>query len=103
MEDIKPEVGMGVTYGCWTDRYAGTIIKVSASGREITVQDDHARRTDNNGMSECQSYEYTPNPEGAIMVFTLRKNGRWTEKGSPMGKGYRAGIGHRNAYHDYSF
>lgn len=95
-----PVVGMGVTYGCWTDRMAGTIIEVSDSGKTIKVQADTATRIDSNGMSECQDYTYSPNPNGAIMVFkiTSRKGHKaWRSNG------YVAGLGGRRAYHDFSF
>lgn len=96
----KPEVGMGVTYGCWTDRMAGTIVEVSKSGKTITVQADTATRTDKNGMSECQEYEYTPNPNGEKMVFriTSKKGNKAWRSGC-----YTAGLGGRRSYHDFSF
>lgn len=102
-KDEPPKVGDGATYGCWTDRHAGTVIKVSKSGKTVWVQADHAKRVDKNGMSEMQTYEYSPNPEGHIIVFTLRNDGRYNEKGCARGYGNRVGFGHRNAYHDYSF
>ena len=34
----------------------------------VVVQQDHAKRKDNNGMSDCQSYEYTPNPDGKKLL-----------------------------------
>ena len=98
-----PAVGMGATIYHWTDRTACTITSVSASGLEIEVQEDRAERKDKNGMSESQDYEYTSDPEGSKRTFTLRKNGRWIAKGSPMSGGTQVGIGHRRKYHDYSF
>lgn len=101
--DEPPKVGDGATYGCWTDRHAGTVIDVSKNGKTVCVREDRAARVDKNGMSEMQEYEYSPNPEGQVIIFTLRKNGRYNEKGCPMGHGNRVGFGHRSAYHDYSF
>ena len=92
--NVAPQVGMGVTLLFWTDREAGTIIKVNP--KTFTVQMDHAKRTDNNGMSESQEYEYTPNPNGRIYVFRLTKKG-WRSKGTGCL------IGQRRQYHDYSF
>ncbi len=100
--ETVPAVGMGATICHWTDREACTIVSVSASGKQIVVQKDKATRTDNNGMSEMQGYSYAPDPVGAIRTFTLRKNGRWITKGSPM-DGTSCHIGHRRQYHDYSF
>lgn len=97
-----PVVGMGATICFLTDRRAGTIVAVSASGKQITVQRDTCTRTDKNGMSECQSYDYAPNPEGTTDTFTFRKNGRWVQKGSDM-NGTCCYIGGRREYHDYSF
>lgn len=96
----KPEVGMGVTYSCHTDRHAATIIEVSKSGKTIKVQDDIATRTDKNGMSECQTYSYKPNPEGKVMTFkaTTRRGRKAWRNGV-----YHASVGHRRAYHDFSY
>ena len=90
----QPKVGDGCTICCWTDRHAATIIKVTRC--TVTVQEDKAIRTDKNGMSECQTYEYEPDPNGATMVFRKTKNG-WKSKG------YGLLIGFRNHYYDYSF
>jgi hypothetical protein len=53
-----PVIGMGVTIFHYTDRSAGTIVKISKSGKTIWFSEDKAIRTDSNGMSECQTYEY---------------------------------------------
>lgn len=90
-----PEVGMGATICCWSDRHAATIVKVTAS--QIHVQEDIATRTDENGMSECQTYSYQPNREAAVIVFRKTKRG-WRSK---CGTGLL--IGTRRHYYDYSF
>lgn len=102
MEKVKPEVGMGATICLWTDRHAATVIKVSPSGREVTVQHDHARLTNKDGIYGNQTYEYSPNPDGPTEVFTLRKNGRYTRKGEEMG-GTTLHVGDRREYYDPSF
>lgn len=103
----KPDVGMGATLLHWTDRIAGTVIGVSYGLKGpigFIVQEDRVRRTDSNGMSETQAYEYQPNPDGAEWHFTLRKNGAWILKGkTPRNAGLAVSLGHRRAYHDYSF
>lgn len=96
-----PTVGQGATRLMWTDRVAGTIIKVT--GKRLVWQEDSATRADHNGMSECQDYTYTPNPDGRTKVYTMRKNGAWVTEGEPLGRGERLGVGYRNKYHDYSF
>mgnify|MGYP001567304673 CR=1 FL=1 len=98
-----PLVGMGATILFWTDRKAATIVAVSADGKRVSVQEDRATRTDKNGMSEAQAYAYEPNLEATILVFTLRKNGRYIQQGAAMTSGLCLGIGFRDAYHDYSF
>jgi hypothetical protein len=95
------KIGDGATVLAWTDRYAATVVKVTP--RSITVREDTATRTDKNGMSESQSYEYAPNPEGREWTFTLRADGKFYERGAAMGKGYKLLVGERRAYHDYSF
>lgn len=101
-----PKVGDGASVQMWSDRKAGTVIAVSPTGHEVTWQEDHAKRTDSNGMSECQDYDYSPNPDGIVRVFTRRKlpgggvgyvaKGQGRKDGSYLKPG-------RRAYHDYSF
>jgi len=97
---------MGATLCLHSDRYACTIIEVrkNANGEPIAVviQRDKAKRIDGNGMSECQKYEYSPNPYALKRTFTLRKNGRWVEQGSKM-NGTSISIGVRKEYYDFSF
>jgi len=93
---VKPEVGMGATELCYTDRHAFTIIAVSASGKTITVQRDNATRADSHGMSDCQSYTYSADPNGAIYELRLTKKG-YAHKGTPFT------IGCRREHYDYSF
>ena len=101
-----PEVGMGATILMWTDRHACTIVKVVHNGwlppKKIAVQRDHAKRTDDRGMSDAQSYEYSPNTEAPIEWFSLRKDGAYVKVGASI-NGYRLRIGDRKEYYDYSF
>lgn len=97
-----PEVGMGATVLMWTDRAPATIVEV-VSPKTIKVQGDNAKRVDENGMSESQTYEYTPNEDGPVDTYTLRKNGRWIRKGDPMKGGQCLLVGSREKYHDFSF
>jgi len=93
---IVPVVGMGATECCWSDRHAYTVIAVSPTGKTCTVQRDHAIRTDNYGMSDCQDYRYERDPEGSTMTLRLTKRG-WSSKGT------RFILGSRDEHHDYSF
>lgn len=97
-----PEIGMGVTQLCFTDRHPYTIIDV-ISPREILVQSDSAIRVDNNGMSDSQNWEFQPNPRGLKYILTLRKNGSWKCKGASLKSSESWMIGKRSKYHDFSF
>jgi len=104
----EPTVGMGATILMWTDRKAGTVVDVMDN--IIAVQEDTAKRVDDNGMSESQEYEYTPNPDAPntwfrrekagnwVEVFVNRKTNRWNKGG---GRGLR--LGERRQYRDVSF
>jgi len=95
---VTPEVGMGVTFLYYTDRSAGTIVRV-ISDRKIVVKADRAIRTDKNGMSDCQNYIFEVAEDANEIVVTKRKNGKWqVSKGGPV-----VSLGHRSHYHDYSF
>lgn len=68
---VTPKVGDGATLQMYTDRHACTVIAVSPSGKQVTLQEDTATRTDKNGMSECQSYTFARNPNGKVHVVRL--------------------------------
>ncbi len=97
MED--PIIGIGATYCIGSDRYAGTIVYVSANKGLIRVRDDHAIRTDDNGMSDAQEYKYEPNEEGEVRTFYRNRLGGY---GNKRRGGYCA-VGVRDHHHDYSF
>lgn len=104
----EPHVGMGATLLSWTDRLAATVI--SYDGKLLCVQRDNEKRIDNNGMSECQEYECTPNPHAMICVFKHDKDGSWREVilnpvtgRYNLAHGYRLVLGVRRPYHDFSF
>ncbi len=92
---VEPKVGMGATILQWTDRQAVTIIEVTP--KTITVQYDKATRTDSNGQSECQSYDYATDPDGSVSVFRMTKKGWRNDSGNGLS------IGHRDKYRDPSF
>jgi len=111
---FKATEGMGATVCGYSDRYAATIIQVmDVRGKTyIKVQQDHARRTDDNGMSEMQDYEYTRDPNGTIFYFRFNEKktawesvyqseetGRWRKSQS----GYGLVVGHRREYYDFTF
>ena len=93
------EVGGGATIQHWTDRTACTVIKISKSGKTVWMQEDHAKRVDNNGMSDQQEYEYSCDPNGKIYKATLRKDGCYRLTGTK--NVIRFDV--RRKYYDYSF
>lgn len=93
---------MGATRLSYTDRRPYTIVRV-ISPKKIEVQPDNFKRVDKNGMSEMQSYEFTPDPTAPTTIVTHRKNGRWVIEGESQGQGTAFLIGERDAYHDFSF
>ncbi len=103
-DQVTPEIGMGATSGYGADCYPHTIIAISKSGKEITVQADlHHPIAEGFDYYSNQKYTYTPDPNGSTRVYTLRKNGRWILKGESLKNGGRLGIGHRRYYQDPSF
>ncbi len=108
-----PQVGMGATILCWTDRHAATITAVNSHLGDrpiVTVQEDHVVRTDSNGMCECQTWEHTPNPGGRSYNFRASKTGVWQQVIWNAGTrrwnkvdGHGLRIGDRAHYHDFSF
>jgi hypothetical protein len=109
---VEPEVGMGATVTSFSDRAAGTVVEINVSCKAIIrVQEDAAKRTDNNGMSECQDYEYSADPDGRSWYFKKDKTGRWeqvwfnlkTNRWNKVGCGDGLFLGTRRKYHDFSF
>lgn len=97
-----PEIGMGVTECCHSDRHAYTILEIF-SPCKITVQRDTAIRTDKHGMSDAQSYRYERNAAGETKVLTKRRDGSWREAGVSKGDSNGFLLGHRDEHYDYSF
>ena len=107
-----PTIGMGATKLSWTDRYPATICSVEIKNGVtiVGVQEDNYHRTDNNGISESQEYEFTPNPDARIEYFRTGKNGTWEPiyKNAETGRWKKGGcgglkIGERDRYYDFSF
>lgn len=94
-----PEIGMGATQICYTDRHAFTIIGISKTGKTITIQRDKAFRIDNNGMSDSQEYNYQKDDAGVIYKARQNKNGDW----KILNLGNKIIIDKREEYFDYSF
>jgi hypothetical protein len=108
-KQIEPEIGMGATILCWTDRHACTIIEV---GRNyVVVQRDITKSIGDCPMtSESQIYEYTPNPNAERQCFKLDRKGRYrvayiNDNGRLVFSTSRTGIfiGERDEYYDPTF
>lgn len=97
-KDVEPQIGMGVTELCWSDRHAYTIIDMTKSKKTITIQRDKAIRIDTNGMSENQKYLFEKDEEGAIYKARKNKYGDWKIIG-----GSKIILGERDEYFDFSF
>lgn len=93
----KPEVGMGCTILHWSDRSPATIVRVSPSSKTFEFTYDEYRRTDDNGMSDWQTYEYTPRPDGVRYTARLTKSGQFKYAGQTIL------VGEREKYFDPTF
>ena len=113
------KVGDGVTLNFYTDRKVGTVTKVSSSGKTVLVQLDNMELLNGSGSGEpdaltftpggfvghtsgTQRWECTPDPDGAVYKFTLRKNGRYVRSGDSTRTGVNLSEG-RHPYYDFNF
>ena len=90
---------MGATVHLWSDNTPYTIVSISKSGHKLILQEDKYRRLDGNGMSEVQKYVFQPDPDGAKISATKRKDGYYRVSKSNS----FVVIGQRRRYYDYSF
>lgn len=109
-----PEVGMGATICYWTDRSAGTIVKVQKDkqGRWlIHVQGDSWKIVSGSEFNGSAKYEYERNLEGGISTWRFDAPGRWVElrvnhetgRLNKVKGGNGLTIGRRDRYYDPSF
>lgn len=110
----QPTEGMGATILCYTDRHACTVKKVFEINKKlyVEVQQDFAKRIDTNGMSECQEYDFKPNPNGSIYTYRwCEKKQMWlkvyfneeTKRYNLVKNAFGLSIGKRDEYYDFSF
>ena len=101
---LDPQIGMGVTECLYSDREPYEIIAIK-DDRHITVRRMNYKRVDDNGMSECQDYEYTSNPEGYTCELFKNKKGIWVRRVGTRGVDDSHGwyVGYAERYYDYSF
>jgi len=112
-------IGNGATAYFWSDRHACTVVEVFNRNKKryVVVQQDHAKRTDRNGFSESQTYEFTPNPQGRKFIsevidietedgqlgFILEPRTFNSKTNRFRKEGTRIGLGKRSEYWDPSF
>jgi hypothetical protein len=95
-DDLVPDIGMGGTMHVGSDDHPFTVIEV-VDKNTLRIQEDKSTRTDSNGMSECQTYTFEPNPEGEISTITFTD--RWAVKGKRQ---IRCTLGERRKFFDYT-
>jgi hypothetical protein len=114
-DEVKPEIGMGATVCGYTDKYAGTIVRVTA--KRMDVQRDKVTKDPNwrpevipgGFVGHCtnqdsQTYTYERDPNGEIYHCSLRTTdaGRnyWRVCGSTR---MMVKVGVREEFYDYNF
>ena len=95
--------GMGATVSIGSDCYPYTIVEVSPDYKTIKIQADTATPAEGYEYFGNQVFNFTPNPEAPIEVWTLRNHGRYARKGTKKGSGFCLSIGSRRKYSDPSF
>jgi len=70
-DEIK--VGTGVTEYFYTDRHAYEVIEVKDQ-KHVKIRRFDVKRTDNNGMCDCQNYAYTSNVNNPTLDLVRRGN-----------------------------
>lgn len=81
--ETAPIVGEGGTEMMYSDRRAFEVLEVLKGGKEVRIQYYKAKRTDKNGMSEAQDYEYKDlsGDDVTLVARKLPKGGvRWYKK-----------------------
>jgi hypothetical protein len=101
-EITKPVAGNGAHTNNGVDCNSMTIIEVSPNGKTVVAQRDNKKPVAGAGNYSNQ-WELTPNPEGAIYTFTLRKNGYFVAEGEPMREGTVLHTSGRREYYSYEF
>lgn len=110
------KVGDGATKLMYSDRQAFTVIEVSKSGRRIKLQRDNAILLNSVTSNErdkldfqpggfvghtsgVQRYKYKRNTGGTIIEASLRKTGKWIQKGCKATEV----VSGRHEHYDYNF
>jgi hypothetical protein len=99
---IKPVVGEGATISYVADSYPQTIIEISKDLKTIIVQEDKGVSAPN-ARPYSNDWVITRDTNGVIREFTLRKNGRYVQKGDGQKTGLKLVLGVRRKYYAYEF
>lgn len=98
---IRPEIGMGATQMCWTDRNPWTVVAVHSENK-CMVQRDKVKAKEGDWQMGHQQWDIEPDPNGATEIITRRRNGKWYPVNKPMtSTGFI--LGERRHYYDWSF
>lgn len=81
MATETPTVGTHVSYQVGSDRYPGTVVAVSKSGRQVQVQKDDFRVVSGSWQGNDAVCEFTRNEKAEILKFTKRSNGSYLRVG----------------------
>ena len=100
---VIPIVGMPATEGVGSDSYPCTIIDVSRNGKKVKVQRNSFKGAPGSNYFTNQEWIIDPEPSGEVLVFSLRKNGRWILQGGAINCGCSLHLGHRSARQDPHF
>ena len=114
-----PVVGQGMTESMYSDAHSYTIIAISKSGKQITLQRDKRVLLNGVGSGEADALTFSPggfvghtsgiqrwatepDTEGKVRKAYLNKLGRWRMSGST---GVGCGFVHpgRNEHYDHNF
>lgn len=100
MEKVSPkiEVGTLATGSYWSDCYPFEVIKVSPSGKTITIRAMDAKVVSGTTYDGTAEYEYSSNPQGKTYTVRNRKYGGWR---TPCNM--RINFGYAREYRDPSF
>ena len=107
-DNIKPEIGMGVTCGSGSDRYPYTVVAINKTGKTIKITSDSyqfIRNVPEKIVFDRYEghYEYTSHMGVEYArEYSLRKDGHFYPKGSKARYG-AAYLGSRSYYQDPSF
>lgn len=94
-------IGMGGSICVWTDVTPVTVVAIK--GKRVGVTKDGYKVISGSVQDGSAEYEFTPQMNGPVEWYSLRKNGRFVKIGSSIRHGYRLSLGKRRRYYDPHF